>query len=135
RVHVGRALRRGALARKERDRPAAPPAVHRDGVGPLADEVLVREPRQVDTAGSREAVPLPEPRVDLHQAVGAVARVALELDLREALVPELAQEPQALVDYLLDPNGLPDPARADPGRRLPQLAPAEEAERFAVGRE
>src|SRR4051812_11452737 len=80
-------------------------------------------------------MPLPQPRVDLHQPVSAVAGVALELDLREAGMAELAEEPQSLVDDLLDPDRFADTARSDPRRGLPELAAAEEAERLAVRRE
>src|ERR1041384_4773435 len=133
----GRAPASGRPLRRPRRRRAvaAAPAVHRDRVGPLAGEVLVGDLRQVDPARSREPVPLPEPRVHLHQAVGAVARVALELDLRVAHVSELAQELEPLVDHLVDPDRLPDAARPHSRRRLPQLAAAEAPERLAVGGE
>src|SRR5205085_7656687 len=89
-------------------------------------------PWHVDAAGRREAVPLPEARVDLHQLVAAVARVALELDLGDAAEAEGGQEAQRVVDDLLHPDRLAHPARADAGGRLPQLAPAENAECAAV---
>ena len=73
---------------------------------------------QVDAARRRERVPLPEPRVDLHQLEASVARVALELDLRQAVAAERAQQLAARVDDLVDPDGLAEPRGADSGRRL-----------------
>ena len=78
-------------------------------------------------------MPLEEPRVDLHQLVRAVPRVALELDLREPVEGERPQELQALLDDLVDPDRLADAAGADARGRLAQLAAAEEPERLAVG--
>src|SRR4029079_293150 len=101
-------------------------------IGFFADQVLVRDPREIDAARSRKPVPLPQARVDLTQAVAAVSRVALELDLRQPDVSERAQERQPLVDDLVDPHRLADPAPPDPPRRLPQLPSAEEAQRLAV---
>src|SRR5205814_5175094 len=80
----------------------------------------------------REAVPLPERRVDLHQLEAAVTRVALELHLRQSVERERAQEPQGCVDDLLDPERLPHAARAHDRRRLAQLAPTEHAQSTPV---
>ena len=51
-----------------------------------SERVLVGDAGQVDAAGTRQSVPLPEPRVDLHQAQLAVVRVLPELGLRDAVV-------------------------------------------------
>ena len=74
-----------------------------------------------------------KPRVHLHELEPAVARVALELDLRHAVEVEGTEQPQGGVDGLLHPDGLADAARADARRRLAELAAAEEAEHRAVG--
>src|SRR5439155_23208692 len=79
-------------------------------------------------AGGSQAVPLPEPRVDLHQLEATVARIAFELDLREAEVAKPLQEPERGVDRLLHPDGFADPAGTDAGRGLPQLPSREHTE-------
>src|SRR5439155_959165 len=75
------------LARQERDRPALPETVHGALRRRAADEIRVGDQWQVYTAGRRETVPLPKAWVDLHQLEAAVARVVLELHLRQ---PEVA---------------------------------------------
>ena len=93
------------------------------------EQVLVRDPREVDPARGREPVPLEEPRVDLHELVAAVARVTLELDLREPSVADGREQAQPRVHHLLHPQRLADATRAHEPRRLPELAAAEDAER------
>ena len=132
-VDVRRPLEGGALARHQRDRPALAVAVH---LWPAAASRR-RGPHRRSAGRSTpqaasERVPLPETRVDLHQLEPAVARIALELHLRQAEVAERVQQAQRRVDGLLHPDGLADAARADAGRRLPQLAAGEDAERPAV---
>ena len=51
----------------------------------LATGAAIAEANEIDTAASCQRVPLPAAQVDFDQAVGAVARVALELDLRDAI--------------------------------------------------
>ncbi len=96
---------------EERDRPALPAPVHRGRREGQAEQVAVRDPGEVDTAGGGEPVPLVEARVDLHELVAPVARVALELDLREAVVAERAEEAEACVDDLLHPHAPRRPGR------------------------
>ena len=98
----------------------------------LADEVRVRDPRQVDAAGRCERVPLPQARVDLHQLELAVARIALELHLRQADVVERGEKPQRRVDGVLHPDGLADAAGAD--HRAASAAASGRRRRRAAGR-
>ena len=113
--------------------PPAPPGPRLVRVGDrLADRVAVGHLHQVDAARRRQRVPLPQARVHLHQPQRAVARVALVLDLRDAVESERVQQAAGAVDRLVVPLGDPDPARADPGRRLEQLAAAEDARHAAV---
>src|SRR3954447_373239 len=132
-VDIRRPLGRGSLARQQRDRPALPVAVHPYGRGSVSDEVRVRDLRDVDTARGREAVPLPQAGVDLHQLEASISWVPFELHLRDAAVVERTQEAQRRIHDLLYPDRLADTARTDPGRRLPELAAAENAQRLAVG--
>src|SRR6266576_1180500 len=92
-VDVREALERRRLLRHERDRPALAAAVRGRRRAALAQEVPVGGERHVDTARAGEAVPLPQPRVDLDQLEHAVARIALPLDLRDSVEAELAQQP------------------------------------------
>src|SRR5436305_1167054 len=89
--------------------------------------------KRIASVHASAPAPREGPRVDLHQLEGTVARVALELPLREAVERERAQQLQALLDDLVHPERLADAAGADARRRLSQLAPTEEAERLAVG--
>src|SRR5205823_9907834 len=98
----------------------------------IADEVAIGDVREVDTAGGGEAVPLPEPGVDLEQLVAPVARVAHHLDLRDAVETERTQEGEPLLDDLLHPYRLADPGAAHVAARLAQLAAREEPERSPV---
>ena len=84
---------------------------------------------QVDATRGGESVPLPEPRVDLHQLVPPVPRVALELDLRQPAKLERSQQTEARIHDLVHPECLTDPARPDEPGSLAELAPTEEAER------
>ena len=135
-VDVRRSLERGALAGEEADRPALAEVVHLRVRRRVAEEVCVRDARQVDAARAREAVPLPEARVDLHQPEAAVARVTLELDLREPEVVERLSSRSAASTASWAQTRLADTTRPDAARRrLPQLASGEDAERAAVARE
>ncbi len=116
----------------ERDRPATLLAVHRSGHDVLSGQVAVGDQRHVDSARRCEPVPLPEPRVDLHQLVAPVARIALELDLGDAVEAQRAQEAQPGVDDLLDPDRLADSTRPHHRRDLQDLPSREEPERLAV---
>ena len=98
----------------------------------LSGQVAVGDQRHVDSARRCEPVPLPEPRVDLHQLVAPVARIALELDLRDAVEAQRAQKAQAGVDDLLDPDRLADSTRPHHRWDLQDLPPREEPERLAV---
>jgi hypothetical protein len=90
-------------------------------VGRLPDEVPVGDARQIDPAGRGEAVPLPEPWVDLHQLELAVSCVALELDLGETEVAERCEQPKRRVHGVLHPDRLADTTRADAAGGLPEL--------------
>src|SRR5580765_6644940 len=80
-------------------------------------------------------MPLPQPRVDLHQLEAAVARIALELDLRQAVVAECLEEPQRRVDGLLHPDSFAHAAGADARRGLAQLPSREDSERKTRSRQ
>ena len=94
-----------------------------------ADRVQVGDAGQVDPAGARQPVPLPEPRVDLHQLEPPIALVEPELGLRDAVVAERLEQRERLLDGVVAPARLADPAGAEAPRHLRQLAPAEHAER------
>ena len=133
RLDVRRSLEGGALARQQRDRPAPVLALGRHRCGAPAEQVEVRDAREVDSERGGQPVPEPEARVHLHELEAAVARIALELHLRDAVEVEGPEQAQGRVHRLLHPDGLADAARADAGRRLAELAAAEEAEDGAVG--
>src|SRR5262245_1733975 len=135
RVDVRRPLERRALASEQRDRPPLAAAVHLRGRRDGAREVGVGDAREVDAAGGREPVPLPEARVDRHQLEAAVADIALELDLRQAEVSELPQQREGGVDGLLHPDRLADTACADTARRLAKLASREDSQEPVVPRQ
>src|SRR5690349_17474061 len=132
RVDVRRPLEGASRSRHQRDRPALAVAVHPRGWDRIADQVAIRDPRQVDAARRGEAVPLPQARVHLEQLVAAVARVAHELDLRDAVEIERTQEREAVLDDFLHPERLAGPGAAHVAAGLAQLVPGEEAERLAL---
>src|SRR5438874_9551568 len=132
-VDVRRTLERQRLPGHERDRPAFPVAVHPRRRERVADQVAVGDVGKVDAARGGEAVPLPEARVDLHQLVAAVARVALRLHLRDPVKAERAQEGEPLLYDLVNPDRLADARAAHEAARLAQLVAREEAERLAAG--
>ena len=92
----------------------------------------VAEADEVDAAAPRERVPLPGAQVDLDQPVRAVARVALELDLGDAVEAASAQELIGVGDGLVGPARLADPAGAEDRRTLHELSTAERADRLAA---
>ena len=81
--------------------------------------------REVHATGRRQTHPRPRPRIDLHEPVGAVARVAFVLDLCHALVAQLLEQPQAAGDDLGDLDGLREARDAQSRRVLLELAPGE----------
>jgi hypothetical protein len=131
-VDVRRPFERASRAGHQRDGPALAVAVHARGRKRVADQVAVGDPRQVDAAGRGEAVPLPQARVHLEQLVPAVARVAHELDLRDAVEVESPQESEPVLDDLVHPERLAGARAAHVAPRLAQLVPGEEPERLAV---
>jgi hypothetical protein len=70
--------------------------------------------------------------IDLHELVGAVVGVALELDLRDAVIAELLEQAQAGVGQLVDPDALGEARRAEGARVLAQLAAGEHGQRLGV---
>ena len=68
----------------------------RTGLGGRPSDVEVGDAGQVDAARPRQAVPLPEARVHLHQLEAPVARIEPELGLRDAVerrAPSAASAP------------------------------------------
>ena len=131
RVDVRRAAgRRAASRRISVIAQRCPAPFMPDGGRRRAEQVAVGDPRQVDAAGGGEAVPLPEARVDLHELEDAVARVALELDLRDPVEPDSGGA-GASPCSTTSSTQTASPTRhvPTPGRRLAQLAPAEQPER------
>src|SRR3954462_9824247 len=80
-------------------------------------------------------MPLPQPRVDLHQLEAPAGGTSFDLDLRQAEVAERLEEPQRRVDRLLHPHGFAHAAGADARRSLAQLSSREDAERKTRSRE
>ena len=146
---VERALDRAAArSRAAPGAAACPPAAPRAGAPPrrpsggrraagpertgalrAAEHVEVGDARQVDAAGARQAVPLPEARVHLHQLEAPVARIEPELGLRDAVEAERREQRERLLDDVLAPARLAHAAGAEAARHLHELAPAEEPER------
>src|SRR5919201_2409539 len=87
-LHIRRTLDRDTLLRHQRDRPALAAAVGRRRTLLHAEEVAIRRERDIRAARTGQAVPLPEPGVDLDQLEDAVARIALPFDLRDAVETE-----------------------------------------------
>ena len=86
-------------------------------------QVVIGDPRQVEVARHRDPGPDRRPRVDLDELERPVAGVADELDVREALVADVAEEPESdLLDLGLAAR-LEDGARPEPQRHLTHLAP------------
>ena len=104
-----------------------------DGALRPAEHVEVGDARQVDAARPRQAVPLPEARVHLHQLEAPVARIEPELRLRDAVEPERLQQRQRLLDDVVAPARLAHAAGAEAARHLHELAPAEQPERGPGG--
>ena len=99
----------------------------------VADGVPVGGEGEVDAAGGGQAVPHPVARVDLHEAVAAVARVALELDLADAVVAELVQQAQACLGELGHPQAHGHAHVAEARGVLAQLVPGELRQRSRLG--
>ena len=131
-VDVGRPLRRGAspgrrvIAQRFRCRSSRPAAAG-------AEQVEVRDARQVDPAGGREPVPLPETRVDLHELV-APSRGSRLNSTCETPVEVRARGRRRSPGSTTSCTQTASPTRHVPTtrRRLAELAAAEEPERLAV---
>ena len=80
-------------------------------------------------------MPFPQARIHLDQLVQAVARIVLELDLRDAVEAKRAQELQRVVGKRRSPARFRDACSPDLARRLPELPSGEEAELLAVARQ
>ena len=134
-LDVRRPLERRALAGQQGDRPAAVLALGGQRGAAPAEKVEVRDAGEVHAERRCEAVPEPEAGIDLHELVAAVARVALELHLRDAVEVESTEQSQRGVDVLLHPDRFAHAAGSDAGRRLAELAAAEQPQHGAVGSE
>jgi hypothetical protein len=84
-------------------------------------QVGVVDVRQVDAGGDGQLVPRDGPRVELDQAVGAVARVVLELNARDAGVAQRLQESPRQLGDGRDVDGALVGAVAEQRRFLAQL--------------
>src|SRR5205807_9743802 len=97
-----------------------------------AGKIIVGDPGKVEAAGHGYPGPDRQARVHLDQLQRAVAGVADELDVRESLVADLAEEPQPLLlDLGLAPR-LEDRARPEAQRALADLAAGDVCERLPV---